>query len=73
MVGVNLLGSGVRKRLFYFAQQAGREPVECPSAAAAERLAASLRPPAAAFMVEGDPEAGCWDEPELLVRYEAAA
>ena len=66
-------GSGVRKRLFYFAQRAGEEPVQCPSAAAAERLAAALAAPAAAFMVEGDPEAGCWDEPEWLVRYEAAA
>ena len=63
----------MRKRLFYFAQRAGAEPVECASAAAAERLAAALRPPAAAFMVEGDPEAGWWDEPELLVRYGEAA
>ena len=65
----------MKKRLFYFAQAAGREPVQCPSAAAAERLAAALsaRAPAVAFMVEGDPEAGCWDEPEWLGRYEEAA
>ena len=63
----------MRKRLYYFAQRAGGEPVQCPSAAAAERLAAALAPPAVAFMVEGDPAAGCWDEPELLVRYGEAA
>ena len=68
------------RRLFYVVQPVlaegarliGGNPREYPSATDAEQAGRQLSrevPGVLVYMVEGDPEHDCWDEPELLACY----
>ncbi len=63
-------------RLHYYVQAEGGalEEFSCASdAEAAGETHARRGRPAVAYMIWGDPEAECWDEPDLLAEHGRAA
>lgn len=70
---VNVWSLAVRPRLHYFVQPEGGTLEEHPCAVAAEAAGqayARRGVPAVAYMMMGDPEVECWDEPEMLGCFE---